>query len=188
MNTQKTIWIAITFGLIAMISRVLPHPPNFTAMGALVLMGGALTKRFGLFLLAGIATWFVSDLLINNVVYASYQSQFVWIAPYLLHSVIALCLIGTLSFFLLKRLSLPRFLVGGALSSIVFYLVSNFGVWYSTPMYAANGGGLLSSYINGLPYLAYDFAGMLCYSAVFYLVYRYAFSREIKWATQEMQG
>ena len=67
----------ITFIILAAaLSRLLPHPPNFTALGAMALFGGAYLKRKWLAVLIPLAALFVSDLLLNNFVYGSYQSGF----------------------------------------------------------------------------------------------------------------
>ena len=90
--------------LLAAATRLMPHPPNFTAMGALALFGGAyFLNRLTAFVLP-LATLFVSDLVLNNVVYAAFNDgKFVWFyegAAWIYGSFAATI---ALSWFLLRR-------------------------------------------------------------------------------------
>ena len=52
------------------LSRLLPHPPNFTPVGAMGLFGAAyFSRKYLAFLVPFVAMW-VSDLILNNAVYA----------------------------------------------------------------------------------------------------------------------
>jgi len=67
---------------------------------------------------------------------------------------------------LLKKIKLNKILsatILGISSNIFFYLWTNFGVWTldSWGMYPNSMQGLIQSYINGLPFLKYQFASTL---------------------------
>ena len=67
LNLRLGILAAIVVG--AAMSRLLPHPPNATAVGAMALFGGAyFMQRWQALLLPLVAMW-LSDLVLNNVVY-----------------------------------------------------------------------------------------------------------------------
>ncbi len=64
--------------LLAAFSRVIPHMANFSPLGAIGLFGAAyFTRRWQAFLIPIAATW-LSDLFINNVIYAQYYPSFTW--------------------------------------------------------------------------------------------------------------
>jgi len=64
--------------LLAAFSRIIPHMPNFPPLGAIGLFGAAyFQKKWQAFLVPIAATW-LSDLFINNVVYAKYYLNFTW--------------------------------------------------------------------------------------------------------------
>ncbi|MCS6819386.1 MAG: hypothetical protein NZ522_05490, partial [Chitinophagales bacterium] len=76
--------INLRFGLLALLifvaafSRILPHMPNFSPLGAIGLFGAAyFTRRWQAFLVPILATW-LSDLYINNVIYNEYYPNFTW--------------------------------------------------------------------------------------------------------------
>lgn len=64
--------------LLCAFSRIIPHMPNFSPLGAIGLFSAAyFSKKWQAFLIPIAATW-LSDLFINNVIYAQYYPQFTW--------------------------------------------------------------------------------------------------------------
>ena len=58
---------------------------------------------------------------------------------------------------------------GGALaSSVIFFVVTNFGVWLSSGMYPLNAGGLVASYVAAIPFFHYTLGGNLFYAGVLF--------------------
>ena len=55
--------------LIAALSRLLPHPPNVTAVGAMALFGGAYLSNRYFAVILPLISLFLSDLILNNVAY-----------------------------------------------------------------------------------------------------------------------
>ncbi|MDG1966837.1 MAG: hypothetical protein P8I41_01640, partial [Flavobacteriaceae bacterium] len=63
--------------LFASFTRIIPHMPNFTPIGAMALFGGAYLKNKNhAFLIPFLSLWF-SDLIINNFIF-SYYNDFTW--------------------------------------------------------------------------------------------------------------
>jgi len=68
---KKDNWIVLTvFVVIAALSRLVPHPMNVTPIAAMALFGAAYFNRNLLFVIPVLAL-FVSDLLVNNILYGS---------------------------------------------------------------------------------------------------------------------
>ena len=66
-------------------------------------------------------------------------------------------------------------LVGSSLlSSVLFYLVTNFAVWCCYDYYATNGAGLAECYLRALPFFRYTLAGDLCFSTLLFGAYSFA--------------
>ncbi|HEX5625254.1 MAG TPA: DUF6580 family putative transport protein, partial [Saprospiraceae bacterium] len=57
-------------------------------------------------------------------------------------------------------------------ASVIFFIMSNFGVWLgSTTLYSKDLSGLSLCYVNAIPFFAYEFAGSLFYSLMIYSLY-----------------
>lgn len=86
----------------------------------------------------------------------------------ILYVYIGFALAVGIGFYLRKKFSLIR--LGGAILSgaVLFYLVTNFGVWLMTGMYPMTLSGLAESYIAGIPFFQYSLLGDIFYSTVLF--------------------
>ena len=101
--------------IIGIISRLSPHLPNFSPMIAIALFSGAyLKKKHSLWF--PIMLYLISDLImgLHGVVLFTRGSVF---------------LISILGRILRQRRSMSNNVVYALLSSILFFIVTNFGVW-----------------------------------------------------------
>ena len=62
-------------------------------------------------------------------------------------------------------------------SPILFFLVTNFGVWLTSTTYSSDLSGLMTSYTMGLPFLANSLISTILFSSCFYAIY-YSFTRQ----------
>ena len=114
-------------------SRVIPHMHNFSPLGAMALFGAAyFAKKWQGVLIPLLATW-VSDLFINNVIYARYYPEFTWFYSGFYWQYGSYILISVLGFFILRKVSMPRVIAGALSATTLFFLVSNFGCWLANP-------------------------------------------------------
>ena len=138
------IYFVMAIIIVAVLSRLVPHPPNFTPITAIALFSIINFKNKYLALSVPLICLFVSDLilgisLINLFVYFSF---------------ILISLVGHL----LKKISLKSVLY----SSLIFFIVSNFGVWIIG--YPNTFDGLIACYAAALPFFGWTVAGDLFYS------------------------
>ena len=140
--------------LLAAFTRIMPHPPNFSPMAAIGLFGAAhFAKKWQAFFIPLIGIW-VSDLVINNYVYSSSSSNFVWFYSGFYWQYMSYILIIFAGLFIFNRgISLTKMFGGMISSSGIFFLVSNFGVWAGGTMYPKNFGGLITCYAAGVPFI-----------------------------------
>lgn len=171
METKK---IQLRFGIItgiillAALSRLIPHPANFAPIGGMALFGAAyFSKRYWAYLIPIISMW-ISDLILNNVVYGQYFDHFVWFYSGSIFTYAAFALIVLLGTFTLKKVKISNLAISALSASIIFFLVSNFGVWASSGMYPHTFGGLQACYIAGLPFFKNTILGDLFYSGVLF--------------------
>lgn len=68
---NKRITFILVLLVIGLASRFIPHYPNFTAIGSMALLGGALLRKPLESIFLPLAVLFISDIILNNVMYAS---------------------------------------------------------------------------------------------------------------------
>jgi len=151
---------------LAAMSRLLPHPWNFTPLGAMGLFGAAYFSRKHLAFVLPLAALWISDLFLNNLVYAKmypdYYQGFTWFGNLWVYA--SFLLIVGVGMLFLQRVR-PLRLLGASLSaSVLFFLLTNFGVWMSSPIYPNTTAGLISAYVAGIPFFWSTLAGDLIYS------------------------
>ncbi len=163
---QFSFLIAIIF--LAAFSRMVPHILNFSPLGAIGLFGAAhFDKKWKAFLIPIAATW-LSDLFINNVIFARYYPNFTWFYEgfyWQYGSYILITLAGLLIF---KKINVSKVLMGSLVSTAIFFLVSNFGCWIGSAFYPQNLGGMLTTYVAGIPFLSGTVLGDLFYSGILF--------------------
>lgn len=165
----KGIFLIVAMILIAAFSRLIPHLPNFTAIGAMTLFGSAYFNKKYLALFAPLVAMWLSDLVINNVVYAAYNESFVWFQSFQIYTFLSLLLITVMGFFLFKKVSTSKVIAGSIVSAVIFFVVSNFGAWLSPyAMFPHNIAGLIETYIAGIPFLGNNLMGTLFFSTIMF--------------------
>lgn len=160
--------------LLAAFSRLIPHPPNFAPIGAMALFGAAYFSRRHLALAIPIISMWLSDLVLNNVVYGQYFDHFEWFYDGFYWTYGAFIIIGLIGFVTLKRTKTHNLILASLLASIVFFLLSNFGVWASTTMYPKDFGGLMACYTAGLPFIKNTILGDFVYTGVLFGAFEFA--------------
>jgi hypothetical protein len=141
--------------LAAAVLRLVPHPPNFTPIGAMALFSGAYLGRRAIAFVAPLAAMLLSDAILG------FYSG-VWVT-YL--AVAAVVLIGSLA---LARRSVLRIGCAALASSIMFFLISNFGTWMLSGMYAHSFAGLEACYVAAIPFFQNTVAGDLFYTTLLF--------------------
>tara|TARA_S200000501_G_scaffold103048_1_gene96555 strand:+ start:859 stop:1455 length:597 start_codon:yes stop_codon:yes gene_type:complete len=174
-NHHKLIIQSIILSLLIIVlafSRIIPHLPNFSPLGAVCLFGAChFQKRWQAFFVPIFATW-LSDLYLNNVLYNQEGGNFIWFYHGFHWQYISYLFIALLGLKLFSRKINPgRILIGAVGSSIIFFLISNFGVWVSSGMYSKNIYGLISCYLAGIPFIKGTMVGNLFYTPIVFYSY-----------------
>ena len=138
----------VIFGLIliAIISRLLPHPPNFAPITSIALFSGFHLSNKRISILIPLVGMFFSDIFIGlhslmPVIYLSFV------------------LISVMSFYI-KTISISNVI----LASTLFFVFSNLGVWYFH--YPLTWNGLTTCFVLAIPFFINSIAGDLFYTSV----------------------
>jgi len=152
--------LAYAFILVAVALRFLPHPLDFTPVGAALLYFGARgPKRQWVVPFVLLA---VSDVVLTTV---AYRYPFTWD-----HFVTWAWYAGMLGLgsTLKQRAGAVRILSTALVGSISFFLLSNFAVWAAWDMYPHNFAGLMTCYDAGLPFFRRAVEGDLLFTALMF--------------------
>ncbi len=147
--------------LVAVLTRFLPHVPNFSPVFAALLFGGAHLKRRD-------AIWYpvallaVSDVVLTTLVYRmrlGWGQSITWLG----FAVVAL-----IGYWLRKRESVGRVGAAGLAGPTAFFVMSNFGVWLGWRLYPATWHGLVACYVAALPFYRNSLLSSLVYTALLF--------------------
>lgn len=141
--------------LAAAMSRLIPHPPNFAPIAALALFGGANFANKRSAFLVPLAALFLSDVflgfsVLTPVVYGSF-GLIVW-----------------LGLWLRRRRAIGPIAAAAFMGAMLFFLLTNLGVWAMTPLYPRTLKGLAECYVAALPFFWNTLAGDLVYSGLLF--------------------
>lgn len=180
---NSNIRFALALIVLAALTRLglnlLPHPPhNFSPITAMGLFGAAYFSRQALTLAVPFIALFISDLVLNNVIYKQYFPEFTLITSWWIYAAFGLVmLVGWL--LLRRQVSLLRVVSASLIASVTFFLVTNFSVWLEGTMYPKTFAGLLTCYTAGLPFLKNTVMGDLFFSAVMFGAYEWSSRRSL---------
>ncbi|MEM8912139.1 MAG: DUF6580 family putative transport protein [Planctomycetota bacterium] len=152
----KRFFVVVSLIAVAVASRLLPHPPNFTAIGAMALFAGATLQDRRLAFGLPIGVMLLTD----------------WAIGF--HAVVPFVYVATLLYVALgqwagrgqavNRMSMLR--MGGAtlLGSIMFFLITNVGCWWA--FYDHTASALIACFTAAIPYFQWTLAGDVVFVAV----------------------
>ena len=146
--------LAAIFAAAAM--RLLPHPPNFSPIAAMALFSGAQMPRRAMAFVAPFAALILSDLALGgfypgmNFVYLSFALT---------------VLIG----WAIASRKTPLAIGGAAVaSSVLFFILTNFGMWLFSGIYPLTQAGLVACYVAAIPFFQNTLVGDLTFTALLF--------------------
>jgi len=148
----KKLILPIGIILILSFSRLIPHPSNFTPILAAGVFAGFYFRNFVLSIFIVVSSMFIGDLVIgfHSTMIFTYSSLILAVA------------IGLL----IKKFNFKEILFSGLSSSVIFFIVTNFGSWFTLEMYEKNFSGLMQSYFMAIPFFHNTLISTLIYLIV----------------------
>jgi len=167
---QKEI-LPISLILLLAFSRFIPHPPNFTPIVAVAIMSGYFFKNINLSYIVLLISMLLADVFIGF-----YKHMF--------FVYLSLFLITFIFFKISDKVNSKNLFIFGFLGSLIFFLVSNFGVWASgviSPItslpYEKNINGLINCYFLAIPFFTKTLISTIFFSYIAYFL-KYSFNRK----------
>jgi hypothetical protein len=174
--------ITYLYVLAATVLRILPHPWNITPLGSMFLFSGATFRSRRASLLVPLAALLISDYFVIRFLY---HNQYSWFSPY---TWLGFLLVGLIGWTLRGKSDWTRIGLASVAGSVVFFLLSNFGVWVGSnmhpPMYPLTFGGLAECYTAALPFFRNTLIGDLTYAALMFGSYHLLTERRARAAAQ----
>ena len=170
-TTKKTLLMILYYSGILALSRLIPHPPNFTPIIAMAVFMPYMIRDVYVAMLIPLMAMFISDL------YLGMHSSMFWV-----YGSIMLCTL--LSASTLKQKSLKHLASVSVGSSVMFYVITNFAVWLTSTMYPKTLEGLVMCYTMAIPFFQNTFVCTILYVSVLFLIYETA-KRSYSWLKRQ---
>ena len=135
--------------------RLVPHPPNFSPIDAMALFSGAYLGRRGIAFVAPLAALFLSDLVLGF--YHGVATVYATVA-----------LIVVIGWWLSSKRTPLRIGAAAIMSSVTFFVITNFGMWLFSGFYPVTYAGLVACYAAAIPFFQNTVAGDLFYSVLLF--------------------
>ncbi|MEI8348851.1 MAG: DUF6580 family putative transport protein [Candidatus Omnitrophota bacterium] len=157
-------WLSAIFISIAILSRLIPHVPNFSPLVGVALFAGVYWNKKNGFLLP-LAMYIISDLIIglHNTVLFTWSS---------------IVIIYALGVYLRKHKSVTTTVAYTFISAVIFFIISNFGVWLMG-WYPRTMAGLVQCFYLALPFFRMSLLADFVYVAVLFGAYEFFLAKHV---------
>ena len=162
MNKQNNTLVLSAALLIvtAAFTRLFPHAPNFTAIGAIAIFGGSVIKDKKVAFLLPLGALLLSDICLQ--LFTSTKG-FYGTSQYFVYA--AFLIITGLATFMQKR-SVANIALAAVWSGVIFFVLSNLGVWASSNFYPKSFAGLTACYAAAIPFYRNELFGNFVLNAI----------------------
>jgi hypothetical protein len=157
---SKGTLVALVLIAAGVILRLLPHAANFAPVGAIALFGGAVLSF-------RLAWWLPAAIMIISDLFLGFHGTvlFTW-GGFILIALFGMTLRDTSNW--------VRVPIGALGSAIIFFVVSNFGVWVEGKLYAHTFQGLIDCYVMAIPFFKTSLLADLVYSTALFGAFAFA--------------
>jgi hypothetical protein len=155
MNANTRLLALLSAILAAAALRLVPHPPNFTPIGAMALFSGAYLGRRALAFVAPLAALLLSDLVLGF--YHGMATVY-----------LSMALVTVIGMLALQRRSALRIGSAAVVGSLLFFVLTNLGMWWFSGFYPHTLAGLEACYVAAIPFFQNSLAGDLFYASLLF--------------------
>lgn len=150
----KLLTLVVIIFAIALL-RLVPHPPNVSPVAAMALFGGAYFADKRLAFIVPFLALLLSDLIIgfhNTVifVYAGFA--------------LTVCM----GIWLQRNITVTHVAATTVAASVLFFVITNLGVWMTEALYPMSVNGLMQAYVAGIPFFQNSLLGNLLFTVIMF--------------------
>jgi hypothetical protein len=164
---DKKFLAAVILITVGVIFRLLQWTPNFSPVTAIALFGGAclLDKKWSLII--PLVSLFIGDVLLALM---NHYPVFHDTILFVYGAFLLIVLLG----WQLRNGDFSNLKVGGfaVLSSVLFFFISNFGVWAVGTLYPPTWEGLIACFTMAIPFYKFTLLGDVVYTIIFFGIYQ----------------
>lgn len=160
-STHKRGFALTVIVLIIALTRLFPHPPNFSPIAAMALFGGACFTEKHWALILPLTAMLVSD--IGLELTTGYGFHTLMPVVYLTFAVT----VG-LGMMIGKRATVSTVIGGAFAASALFFIATNFAVWMQGGLYPLTLDGLYACYVAAIPFFGNTLLGNLVYAGILF--------------------
>ena len=144
--------------LLAVLARVIPHPPNVAPVAALSLFSMYHIRERLLYIFLPAVSMFIGDLLIgwsiNEGLYAGWMAQGMGFHKGSINLYLIITLITALTLLFKPEKNIFRLGKLSLAGSTLFFILSNLMVWLNGTMYTLDFQGLINCYLAAIPFVS----------------------------------
>tara|TARA_Y100000590_G_scaffold80464_1_gene89367 strand:+ start:8320 stop:8835 length:516 start_codon:yes stop_codon:yes gene_type:complete len=163
---KEKIFLFVGFFLLLITSRVFSDIPNFTPTLSLIIFASYYFRNLTISSSIVLLSQIVSDIFIGfySYIFFVYGSFLViiYIAP-----------------IIMKKLTTMSVLVTSVISPSIFFIISNFGVWFAGSLYTKDLNGLIECYVAGLPFYDESLLSTILFSYTIFIIYKLLITNRI---------
>ncbi|MBY0554785.1 hypothetical protein K2P97_09665 [bacterium] len=157
MKNKNTILVFLALFTLVLLSRLTAHTWGFTLVGGAFLFAGAYFQDKKIAMALMLSSMLVTDAIIG------FHSELI---------VVYFCyaLFVGLGYLLTVNSDRFKIIAGSLVASVLFYLITNFAVWYGSGIYPATAAGLIESYVMAIPFFRNQLISDILFSFAFFEV------------------
>jgi hypothetical protein len=170
MENKKQFTLAVVLIVLATLTRLIPHVWNFTPVVAILLFSAFIFRGY-LKIIIPFSAILISDIFLEITEGTGFH-QGTWLIY------LSFGFILTMGHIILRKASFLRILASSLVSSILFYLITNFALFYPEVTeagqlqgYPHTWEGIIGSYTAGIPFFRNMLAGDLFFTALLFGTY-----------------
>lgn len=155
MKNKNTILVFLSLFLLIILSRWVSHLWNFTLVGGALVFAGSYFKDKKVSVLLMFLSLLVSDYIIG-------------FHPQMLSVYLSFLIMTALGFWLQNNPSRTKIFGFSVAGSVLFYLITNFAVWFNGDLYPRTFEGLVECYTLAIPFFRNQFFADVIFTLGFF--------------------